>query len=65
MFLRRLFCKNHKWKKIDYIEIKDDDGIHILSRSTIYQCEKCGKKHEYEHKMPSDYYINPNNYSRF
>ena len=55
MFLKRLFCKKHKWKKIDYKEMKDDQGVY--ARITTYQCEKCGKKHIYDHKMPWEFGI--------
>jgi hypothetical protein len=54
MFIKRLFCKNHQWEKIDYKEWLDDTG-HVVARTTYYKCKKCGKKYGYNHKMPSDY----------
>ena len=54
MFLRRLFCKKHEWEKVNYEELKDDTD-RVIFRTTIYKCKKCGKKHAYNHKMPSDY----------
>lgn len=55
MFLKRLFCKKHEWKKIDYEELKDDTN-RVIFRATMYQCKKCGKKNTYNHPMQSDYY---------
>ena len=56
MFLKRLFCRNHDWQKIDYKELLDDTD-RVVFRITTYQCKKCGKKHEYEHPMRSDFGI--------
>ena len=56
MFLKRLFCRNHDWQKIDYKELLDDTD-RVVFRITTYQCKKCGKKHEYEHLMPRDFGI--------
>lgn len=56
MFIKKLFCRNHEWVKIDYKEIKDDSG-RVVYRDTIYQCKKCGKKRIYNHKMPWDFGI--------
>lgn len=56
--IKKLFCKKHEWVKVEYHEGLDDTG-RVVYRTTIYQCEKCGKRHEYNHKMPADYGIPP------
>ena len=54
MFIKRLFCKNHKWVVIKYTEYKDDTD-RVIARETTYECKNCGKKYKYNHNMSSDY----------
>ena len=56
MFIKRLLCKNHEWEEVDCEEYLDDTD-RVIGRITYYKCKKCGKKHKYNHKMPSDYGI--------
>lgn len=45
MFIKRLFCRNHQWEKIDYEECLDDTD-RVIMRITYFKCKKCGKKHK-------------------